>query len=282
VVLQSQLQVPSSQQAVQLLFIVLHSSHNVWFWGLHVLRHVADTAAEQFDVHAGMRGARQSLHDIGGAGPGASTGASAGGVTNAGGGGGGVGVSVGGGGVSSVQLGAWQGLMRARLMQLDMHRPIEDSKHGRQFLTWSPQAPRQSKSPVVLQSQLQVPASQQAVQLLILTLHSSQAGTLHVRLQLAVASAEQSDSHPGMTARMQSMHDTGGVVPGACTGSKAGGVTDAGGGGDGGVTGAGGGGAGPSDGQRPMEGRTSRASTAATTATLNAAVPEDMVLQQAS
>jgi hypothetical protein len=81
---------------------------------------------------------------------------------------------------------------------------------------------------------------------------------------------------------MQSLHDTGGAGPGACTGSKAGGVTDAGGGGDGGVTGAGGGGAGPSDGQRPMEGRTSRASTAATTATLNAAVPEDMVLQQAS
>jgi hypothetical protein len=189
--LQSQLQVPSLQQVVQLLFITLHSSHIVSFLGLHVSKHVADTVAQQ--LHAKMRGVRQSGHDTGGGGPGASTGAKAGGVAGAGGGGG-VSSAGGGGGVSSaggdglsVQLGAWQGLMRAWLMQSDMHRPTADSKHGRQFLTWSPQAPRQSKSPAVLQSQLQVPASQHAVQLLTLALHSSHRGTLHVQLQLAVA-----------------------------------------------------------------------------------------------
>jgi hypothetical protein len=47
--LQSQLQVPSLQQAVQLLFIARHSSQTVWFWGLHVALHPAVTVAMQFD-----------------------------------------------------------------------------------------------------------------------------------------------------------------------------------------------------------------------------------------
>ena len=68
----------------------------------------------------------------------------------------------------------------------------------------------------------------------------------------------------------------GGAGPGtgAGTGAGAGGVTVAGG--------AGGGGAGPSDGQWPKEGRTSRASTAATAAALNADEPEDIVDRTAS
>jgi hypothetical protein len=71
----------------------------------------------------------------------------------------------------------------------------------------------------------------------------------------------------------QSLHDTGGAGPGAgaCTGAETGGVT-----------GAGAGGADPSEGKRPEEGRTSSASTAATAAALNAAKPEDIVLQLGS
>jgi hypothetical protein len=97
----------------------------------------------------------------------------------------------------------------------------------------------------------------------------------------------QFDWHAGTRGARHSLHDTCGAGPGA--GARAGGVTgagggggvsSAGGGGGGVVSSAGGGGAGPSDGQRPKEGRTSMDSTAATAAALNAAEPEDIVVQQ--
>jgi hypothetical protein len=99
--------------------------------------------------------------------------------------------------------------------------------------------------------------------------------------------------HAGVRGARQSLHDTGGAGPGAGdgTGSGAAGVTVGGGGGavtdggvGGGVTGAGGGGGVTGGGgggprQRPNAGRTSRASTATSTAALYAAEPEDMVVQ---
>jgi hypothetical protein len=87
-----------------------------------------------------------------------------------------------------------------------------------------------------------------------------------------------------MRGAQQSLHDSGGAGPGAGagTGAEAGGVVTGASCDGGGITGIGGGGGAEllSDGQRPLEGRTNRASNAATAATLNAAEPEDIVTKQ--
>ena len=146
------------------------------------------------------------------------------------------------------------------LLQSSLHSrpsPFRQSWHP---LNWTKQALWQS----------------QVVQLLLRTidLHCSQlAGGSQYFLHAAASEA----LHFELQYEGQLLHNTGGAGPGAGAGTGTGAAAG------GAVAGAGGGGgAGPRDGQRPEEGSTSRASSAATAATLNAAEPEGIVIQLAS